>query len=162
VNARGFDLRLRLPPGFDSIEAAARSMLARHLGRGTCQATLTAEREAAPPGVRLNTEVLDALVEALRSARVGEGLGPAGEGALRGLDQAVQALLAMRRAEGDNLARIIEARLAAVDRLTDAAEASPARRPDAIRLRLAELVAALVDAAPSLDPNRLHQEAVLI
>jgi uncharacterized protein (TIGR00255 family) len=43
-----------------------------------------------------------------------------------------------------------------------AAEASPARRPEAIRARLAEQVAALLDAAPALDPDRLHQEAVLL
>ena len=43
-----------------------------------------------------------------------------------------------------------------------AAEASPARTPEAIRARLAEQIAALLDAAPALDPDRLHQEAVLL
>ena len=42
------------------------------------------------------------------------------------------------------------------------AEASPARQPEAIRARLAEQIATLLDAAPALDPDRLHQEAVLL
>ncbi len=47
-------------------------------------------------------------------------------------------------------------------RLTRRAEASPARQPEAIRVRLAEQIATLLDAAPALDPDRLHQEAVLL
>ena len=37
-----------------------------------------------------------------------------------------------------------------------------ARRPEAIRALLAADVAALLEAGPSLDPGRLHQEAVLL
>ena len=53
-------------------------------------------------------------------------------------------------------------RLDEIERLTAAAEASPARTPEAIRKRLAEQVAALLEASQQFDPDRLHQEAVLI
>ncbi len=45
VNAKGLDLRLRVPPGFDRIEGEARARLGRALARGTCFATLSAQRE---------------------------------------------------------------------------------------------------------------------
>jgi uncharacterized protein (TIGR00255 family) len=51
---------------------------------------------------------------------------------------------------------------AAIGKLTAAAESSPARAPEAIRARLAEQVAALLDTGAKLDPDRLHQEAVLL
>ena len=38
----------------------------------------------------------------------------------------------------------------------------PARQPDAIRARLAAQIAELLDGRPRLDPDRLHQEAMLI
>ena len=57
---------------------------------------------------------------------------------------------------------MLTTRLDELERLTKAAEASPARAPETIRNRLAEQVAALIDAAPALDPDRLHQEAVLL
>ena len=41
VNGRGLELRLRLPPGFDSIEAAARVLAGDRFKRGNVQASLT-------------------------------------------------------------------------------------------------------------------------
>ncbi len=35
VNAKGLDVRLRLPPGWDSVEAAARARASAALSRGT-------------------------------------------------------------------------------------------------------------------------------
>ena len=57
---------------------------------------------------------------------------------------------------------MLRSRLDEIERLARAAEASPARTPEAIRARLAEQVATLLEAAPTLDPDRLHQEAVLL
>src|SRR6478609_6505188 len=41
VNAKGLDIRLRMPAPFDRAEGEARARLARALGRGTCFATLS-------------------------------------------------------------------------------------------------------------------------
>ena len=43
VNGKGLDLRLRLPPGWDAIEAGVRSRAADTLTRGSIQAGLTVE-----------------------------------------------------------------------------------------------------------------------
>ncbi len=57
---------------------------------------------------------------------------------------------------------ILRERLDAIERLTLAADANPARRPEAIKARLAESVAALMEAGRGFDENRLHQEAILL
>src|SRR5262245_10649490 len=51
VNGRGLDLKLRLPSGFDTFEAAARAAAGVRFKRGSLQATLTLARDAAaaPP-----------------------------------------------------------------------------------------------------------------
>jgi uncharacterized protein (TIGR00255 family) len=83
-------------------------------------------------------------------------------GILADLDKAVEALAAARAREGAATAAALTARLDEMQTLVGAAEASPARKPETIRARLAEQIAALLDAAPALDPDRLHQEAALL
>ena len=43
VNAKGLDLRLRLPPGWDAVETPVRSSAAQVLARGSVYGTLTGE-----------------------------------------------------------------------------------------------------------------------
>ena len=50
VNGKGLDLRLRLPPGWDAIEAPVRARAAEKLARGSVQANLTVERERRAAG----------------------------------------------------------------------------------------------------------------
>jgi uncharacterized protein (TIGR00255 family) len=189
VNAKGLDIRLRVPGAFEFLAEEARGRLGRALGRGTCFATLTAQREAATPVARINTALLEALVAALepydgrtgmRAASLGSLLGirgvvdivegedeaalaeAAGADILAGLDRGIADLKVARGREGRELLAVLEARLAAIFALAQAADEAPGRKPDAIRARLAEQVAALMDTGASLDPNRLHQEAVLL
>src|SRR5215218_4563036 len=71
VNSKGLDLRLRVPAGWDAIEAAARDRL-KVLARGAVYANLSVNRESAATTVRLNNEVLDAVLAAMNqlAARV--------------------------------------------------------------------------------------------
>jgi uncharacterized protein (TIGR00255 family) len=189
VNAKGLDIRLRLPPAFDGLSEDVRQRLGKVLSRGTCFATLTATRDEMVQMPRINTALLDALVEALapydgrlglRAPSVGSLLAVRGvveladaeddpvqlesvsAAVLAGLDRTLAALRATRLSEGGALAEILGERLDRIVSLADAADACPARRPEAIRVRLAQQVAALVDASSALDPARLHQEAVLL
>ena len=152
VNAKGLDLRLRLPPGFDAIEAEARAALGKKLTRGTCYATLSAQREAVTPEVYLNEGLLRRLAEAishvgnndtLRPASIDGLLGVRGvieirdagdeesdllavqRAALEGLGKAVTALVGMREQEGGALASILTQRLARLTVLRQAAEDCP-------------------------------------
>ncbi|MDR3409006.1 MAG: YicC family protein [Methylovirgula sp.] len=188
VNAKGLDLRLRLPPGFDAIEAEARAALGRRLTRGTCYATLSAQREAVTPEVYLNEGLLRRLVEAISHVAHDEALRPASidgllgvrgvieirdtgdeeadllavqRAALEGIGEAADALAAMREQEGAALALILTQRLARLAVLRQAAEECPARKPEAIRARLAESVALLAGQS-KFDETRLYQESLLL
>lgn len=188
VNAKGLDLRLRLPPGFDAIETETRARLGKALARGAVQANLQASREAAAPRVRVNEDLLAALLAAVSRAPRVEGVGPAtmdGLLSIRGvvevsegeddetataelraamldaLDEAIAALVAMRRVEGQALEAVLRQRLARIGELAQAADANPERKAEAVRARLAEAVARLDDSG-RFDRDRLHQEAILL
>jgi uncharacterized protein (TIGR00255 family) len=180
---------VRLSPGFEFLEGATREHLGSALVRGNVQVSLSVQAEAAGVHVRINESALSELIQAME--RIGEraeiqpptmdgllavrgvvetvdpfadeeGRTAVGARMIGDLDAAVASLIADRRREGRAIGAVLETRLADIGRLTRAAEATPARAPEAIRTRLAEQVATLLDAAPALDPDRLHQEAVLL
>jgi uncharacterized protein (TIGR00255 family) len=189
VNGKGLDLRLRLPPGWDAIEAPVRALAAAKLARGSVQAGLTVERTGIAPAVRVNTAVLEAVLAAMRelAPRI-EASPPSLDGllalkgvievgdvdeseeerrraetaAIEGFAAVIGALAEMRRREGAALGDILEARLGEIAALTRRAELAPGRRPEAIRARIAEQVATLLSQSDRFDPDRLHQEAILI
>jgi uncharacterized protein (TIGR00255 family) len=189
VNAKGLDLRLRLPPGWDAIEGPARASAAQVLARGTVYGTLTAERQGVAPVVRVNEPVLNAVLATLKglAGRV-EAAEPRLDGILslkgvievidedereddrRAAEAAVIAgfqhtlgeLAAMRRREGDALGQILTQRVSEIAALAARAEMAPGRKAEAIKARIAEQVATLLDASNRFDPDRLHQEAILI
>ncbi|GLI91196.1 YicC/YloC family endoribonuclease [Methylocystis echinoides] len=188
VNAKGLDLRLRVPPGFDAVEVKARAALSARLARGSVFASLNAKRAEAEGIARVNRPALDKLLAALDDVPLHANLRPASldgllavkgvveilepeddEGARAALDESVLAalhaaldsLLAAREAEGFALAAVLGARLDRIGALAAEADALPGRQPEAIRQRLAQQVARLLDTE-GLDPARLHQEAVLM
>ena len=79
-----------------------------------------------------------------------------------GVGALIEALKAARLKEGLALSGVLGQQLNVISRFVDEAEASPARQPEAIRARLEAQIAELVDGKSALDPARLHQEAVLI
>ena len=52
VYAKGLELRLRVPPGWDAIEPPLRARASEALGRGTIHANLTVQRAGVAPVVR--------------------------------------------------------------------------------------------------------------
>jgi uncharacterized protein (TIGR00255 family) len=96
--------------------------------------------------------------------------GEEGEEAQTALNQALIASLAMaldqlvsaRAAEGERLQGVIEKQLAAIASLVERAASASARQPQAIAERLAEQIARLTEPGSNLDPDRLHQEALLL
>jgi uncharacterized protein (TIGR00255 family) len=189
VNAKGLDVRLRLPPGWDAVDVPVRGRAAEVLARGSVYGTLTVERQGVAPIVRVNEPVLNAVLATLKdlSGKV-EAEPPRLDGILTlkgvievidddekederraaeqaviaGFHQAVGELASMRRREGAALAQVLTQRLQEIGALTARAEAAPGRKPEAIKARIAEQVATLLDASARFDPDRLHQEAILI
>jgi uncharacterized protein (TIGR00255 family) len=190
VNAKGLDLKLRLPSGWDAIEVPARTKAAEVLARGSVFASLSVNREGVMPVARINEPVLNAVLATLKSLEGKVAASPAtfdGILALKGVmdvtdaeekederraaeaaiivgfDQALKGLSQMRRTEGDALGKILTARLNEIGTLTARAEAAPGRKAEAIKAKLAQQVAELLDASSQrMDPDRLHQEAILL
>jgi uncharacterized protein (TIGR00255 family) len=189
VNAKGLELRLRLPPGWDAVEVAVRTRAAQKLSRGNVYGTLTVARTGVAPVVRINEPVLDAVLSAIKSldGRVdaaaprldgilalkgvidvidqeeGEEEKRAAETAIaQGFDAALAGLADMRAHEGEALRRLLAARLDEIAALSARAEAVPGRQPEAIKARLSEQVALLLEASARFDADRLHQEAILL
>ncbi len=189
VNSKGLDLRLRLPPGWDAVEAPARAAAAKMLARGNVAATLEVKRNGAAPTVRINEEVLSAVLGAIGA--VGKKVAaqpPSLDGILNikgvmeiadaeenadekaaaekavvaGFEQALKELVSMRRREGEALDKIMRERVDQIAKLVNDAENAPGRKPEAIRARLAEQVKALLETGEKFDADRLHSEAVLL
>jgi uncharacterized protein (TIGR00255 family) len=189
VNAKGFDLRLRLPQGWDELDAHAKKRAGELLSRGTVYANLNVKRANATSTVRINEDVLNAVVKvAHQLAGKIDAVAPSIDGLLgikgvievvepesnededkaakaaaaKAFDEALDNLVAMRRREGTSLGQILSQRLDEVEVLAKRAEAAPGRKPDAVRARLAEQVAALLETTDRFDADRLAQEALLI
>ena len=190
VTAKGLDVRFRLPPGWDAIEGPVRKAATDALGRGTVYGNLTVERKGVQPTVRINEPVLNAVIatlDMLDNKIVGanrptldgilalkgvmeiveedesEGDRRAAEAAIiAGFDKTLADLVAMRRAEGATLGRLLAARIDEIGALAARAEAAPGRKAEAIKARLAEQVATLLSASQRFDSDRLHQEAILL
>ena len=188
VNGKSLDVRLRLPSGTEAVEQAIRASAAKHLKRSNVQVFLTLEKDEAEASIRVNTDALSAAIEAVRTVEKANGGLPASTDAvlaMRGVieyageepdedalaardkalidaaDRAVQALAANRLAEGERLAAVVSDQLNRIEDLTAQAIANPSRTPDAIKARLVASVERIIGTASSLEPDRLHQEAML-
>lgn len=189
VNGKGLDVRLRLAPGFEALEQPVRKAVAAQLTRGNLQVTLSVSTIGTAIEAVVNEAALEAVIGLVD--RLGDRIDarkPALDGILniRGVlefhdpeladadrqarDQAVLAgftaalgdLKAMRLSEGAALAKILTGQIARIEALTRQVETDPSRTPEAIRARLADQMAALMDTGAPLDRERLHMEAALI
>jgi uncharacterized protein (TIGR00255 family) len=172
VNGRGLDLRLRLPPGLDALEAGLREAVGKRVRRGNISATLTLKREDRAPRLTPDPVALEsaiALVLAV-SARLPGAPVPSAEavlslpGVLRAEehvpDEAAEAdrraalaasfavaldgLVASRAREGGQLAKILDTLLDEIAALRDAAAVEARDQPAAQRARLLENLANLL------------------
>src|SRR3982075_2461382 len=189
VNAKGFDLRMRVPPGWDDLEMFAKKRAGEVLSRGTVYANLSVKRANAASTVRINEEVLASIVRVagVLAGKI-DAVAPSIDGllAIKGVlevvepesdeaedeaakaaaaaafNQALANLVEMRPREGVTLGQILSQRMDEVERLAKKAEAAPGRKPEAIKARLAEQIAALLESSDRFDPDRLNQEAIMI
>jgi len=63
VNGKGLDMRLRLPPGFESLDPKVRKQVSSSLGRGNLQINLTVNSSQGDGGYRINDAWLEKLIE---------------------------------------------------------------------------------------------------
>ncbi len=189
VNGKNLDLRCRVPSGYEALEMAARTIAQARCARGNLQLTLTVNRGQAPVKLQVNRDVLDPLLDLIRELEDEVRAAPprldgllAVRGVLETVEEqeteeqmaartaameadlvlALEALIAMRRAEGLRLDAMAAGHLAEIERLTAAAGETAAARPEALRARLKAQVEELLEAAPALPEERLAQEAAIL
>ena len=189
VNGRNLDLRFRLPPRSEGVEAHAREALGRRFRRGSISINLQVDRSSQALEVTINRPLLDRFLEladglhaegkverprldgllALRgvveTGEVEEGedvLREREAAVLRSLDVALEALEAARRQEGARLVEILTSQINEVADLTASARKCAAVHPAALRQRLESQLAILAAAAPSLPEERVAQEVALL
>ena len=187
VNGRALDLRLRLAPGFDLLEPQLRAALTQRCRRGNVAANLTVNR-LQPPAIRVNREMLTQLLGLMRELageietappRLDGLLGIRGvvetgdedpepvvaarrAAVLDGLSLALDRLAASRAEEGSRLSALLSAQRAELTVLIEAAAASAAAQPAAIRARLETLLGELAGLAPTMPDERVAQELAML
>lgn len=189
VNGRSLDLRCRLPSGMDWLEPVARKALAERFHRGHIVLSLSLQRAPGQLGVKLNRALLDQLLAAVGEVgSLGAAAPPRLDGLLaipgvveigepeesaqaraarekamvESLLEALDDLLVARREEGARLAVALRHLTEEIANLVSRAEGCAALQPEAIKSRLREQVAALLEAVPSLPEERIAQEAALL
>ena len=187
VNGRSLDLRLRMPPGLDGIEAPARKLASTRFQRGSLQVSLSLEPQESARGLSIDAAALASAVKLAREIAAETGLAPArvdGILALKGvivaeesapadpmsralrdaavlesLANAFDALVKERLNEGAKLAALLTSQLNEIARLTQEAGTLAATQPAALKERLE---GQLKDLLGSLPQERLAQEAALL
>lgn len=189
VNSRGLDLRLRLPPGSEALEAPVRQAVPERIKRGSVAINLQVTEEADAQGYRINTPMieqllglaeafkgrvdagaprLDALlavrgvVEPVQQEEDDEAREARHAAMLKSMGEALGHLVASRAAEGARVEQVLLARLAEIEALVARAGQTAAAQPEAIKARLKQQVADLLEAQPALGEDRLMQEAALL
>lgn len=190
VNARGLEMRCRLPAGFEGLEPLVRKRIGTAIRRGNLLITLTVSFAVGSANVRVNEAVLAKILDLLPDIeRRLPGAAPATASAILGLrgvietddglpsgdarsrleaelmthfETVVAQLVATRQAEGARLQTVLEGQTARIAHLQGDAAALTATQPAAIFARLKEQLQALGASVPALGEDRLAQEAAIL
>lgn len=191
VNAKGQDLRMRVPDWISGLEPAVRAALGKAVGRGNVSLTLRVTRETDCDDARLDPEALNtalSAIEQIESAASARGVTLAPVRAsdilmLRGVQDStggaedtaplLAALLAdlptliasfnaMRASEGAALAGVLAGQLQQIETHAAQAGAEAEARKDRWAEALRDNLARVLDNADGADPDRVAQELALI
>jgi len=187
VNGKSLDVRLRYPPGWDRLDMPVRQLVQERFARGNISLSLQVEEVDREPRLQINREVLATVMDLARELEAAGVAPPTADGLLsvRGVietaderddaareaaiagmltaaDAVIEALATARGAEGARLERLLTAQLDEIAGLTAAAGETAQAQPAAMRARLEEQLAQLLDARPPVAEERLAQELALL
>ena len=183
VNSKGFDLRCRMPGGFEAFDSFCRSAIAQPIKRGSLSLSLNLEAASEAKGARLNRALLDDVIKvakeisteniqlehllAVRGVIETEDtqleLTPALQSALeKALHTTLAKLVSARADEGQHLLNILTSHLDQIEQLTQQARAEASTQPQILRDKMMAKLAELLGSQPALSPERLAQETALL
>ena len=189
VNARGLDVRVRLPHGFETNEAEARVAAGEKFKRGSVSLALTLEKGDEQASFRINEEMLQQILGLQRklAGKVSgepvrldlllqlrgllevvdesdEVIGEIWTDALAAsLEEVLEALQASRLGEGERLSGFVDELLNRIELLCDEAVRSSSAQPAAIKAKLkAQIVELLGDDRPLPEERLAHEVALLV
>lgn len=192
VNARGLDIRLRLPDGLDGVEETLRKTLKKKIARGNVSVTLRVSHPEDDGQYAVNPERLGQAISHLSSIAAeaemrGLAVTPvsaADIAQLRGVIEMkaadadsrapliealkeqtpalIDAFVASRQEEGQALAEIMAGQVDQVETLVGQAEALLDDRSQAQADGLRAALGRIMDATEGADPDRVSQELALI
>jgi uncharacterized protein (TIGR00255 family) len=189
VNARGLDVRCRLPAGYEALEPDVRAAVSAQLTRGSVNLSLNVTSDVSKLSVSLNRAALEELMTAAASATKDLGVDPPkvdaflavrgvvdvseptlgeddrearAKAVLDGLKSAIASLLAARQQEGGHLTAMLSEHIDRLESLVKAARDSAASQPEALRTRLERQISEILSASKGLDETRLTQEVALL
>ncbi len=192
VNARGLDLRVRIPDWLDGLESKARAAMGKAMARGNVTLNLRITREEGAQTMQIDPAQLDVVLAALdtvqeRAFAMGvtlaqpnaadvlgqkcvmvQGSAAADDNtaliaALSGdLDALITDFVAMRAAEGAALGEVVQAQIDQIATLTAQATTAAKDRKPAQQQALTDAMARVLQDVADVDPDRLAQELALL
>lgn len=189
VNARNLELRIRLPNGLDYLDTAVRQCAKKHVSRGNVYLNLSQVKVARQATITVNEDALAVVVAATRLLvesdpkirqpdaasilairgvldevelnRDKDAPGEMTDAAIEALDACLSELSSSRAEEGEQLRNVLLGHLEKIEQLVTQADGLMGEAYDILRDRLNNQIATLLEDN-SLDPDRLHQEAMLL
>ena len=191
VNARGLDLRIRVPDGIAGLEQSLRAALTKALARGNVTVNLRFAREETGKGLAIDEAQLESVLAALdavqeRAFAMGVTLGqPTAADVLaqRGVLVAAQPdddpdalaaaltadvapmvfdFVAMRNNEGTALGQVIADQLEQIATLTDRAAQAAADRAPQVKANLTTALKRVLEDVSTVDDARVAQELAVL
>lgn len=191
VNARGLDVRVRVPDWIEGLEQALRGVLSKRLARGSVTVSLRLQGSATELAQELNEAQLDRVLSALQRIEeeaMKRGLSltaptaadlitvrgvmdvpqqqadPAAVRAhlLTDFEPVLDSFVASRASEGAALIQVLTEQLAQISAFVDQAADLAEARKDEQKERLNAALTRVLETAESVDDQRITQELAMI
>ena len=189
VNGKGLEIRLRLPSSLEAIEQEIRKHLASHIKRGNITANISVKIPENRTRQVLNETAFKDILAAAQKASEMSGLPMPGLDALlnirsviqeeeqpepedrmvdiqktvmQAVHEATKTLISARKEEGQKLKEVLQERLSQIENLLTQAKTETSNQLPALKEKLAQNIAKLIEQNEELEEHRLHQEAILL
>ncbi len=190
VNAKGLDIRMRLPEAMQADEAKLRAKIAETAFRGNVNLTIRLEQEEAGANLQVDDATLDAYLKAairvrfrakeqglkLEPSRAVDFLGLRGVMATQDLSsqplptvaiadsfaKALSSFAQMRTTEGAALETVLQTQITEIESLTAQAKDLAFARRDHVARSLRDNLARVLDNSDGADADRVAQELAML